>query len=221
MELKDIKVLPQRNRSGAYSRANFEAEPSCNYSGFIAQAPPPSAPAGHPATLAVPPAVDSVAVQGLPLDSLGIYPCDTRRRQFEFLDHTADVQIHSWGDSFAQAAEQAVIGMFNYISDTSTVHVDASLNRRICAAGHDLQSLLYNFMSDWLFEFCGNEFMPMTVRITECDLENFRIISVGAGDRFDRGKHVLGTEVKAITYSAMQINQRTSGCYDIYVIVDI
>ncbi len=202
-------------------RQRVHAVPGCNGSGLYAPAPLLFVPAGLPAVLAAPLAVDSAAVQGLPLDALGIYPCDISRRQFEFLDHTADVQIHAWGDSFAQAAEQVVVGMFNYISETGTVNADASWNRQVCAAGHDMHSLLYNFMNDWLFEFCGSEFMPLTVKIAECDLEDFRIISVGAGERFDRAKHVLGTEVKAITYSAMQINQCSCGSYDIYVIVDI
>jgi hypothetical protein len=51
---------------------------------------------------------ESAAVKGLSLDSLGIYACDTKRRQFEFLDHTADVQIHSWGESFAQVLESII-----------------------------------------------------------------------------------------------------------------
>lgn len=40
------------------------------------------------------------------------------------------------------------------------------------------------------------------------------------GERFDRQRHVCGTEVKAITYSAMQINE-TAGDAEVFVIVDI
>lgn len=43
------------------------------------------------------------------------------------------------------------------------------------------------------------------------------------GEEFDRSKHEQGTEIKAITYSAMQIYDRQSEekqC-DVYVIVDI
>lgn len=39
---------------------------------------------------------------------------------------------------------------------------------------------------------------------------------------FDRQKHPSGTEVKAITYSAMQVNENTSqGDREVFVIVDI
>ena len=41
-----------------------------------------------------------------------------------------------------------------------------------------------------------------------------------AGGSFDRQRHASGTEVKAITYSAMQINEKP-GDAEIFVIVDI
>ena len=41
-----------------------------------------------------------------------------------------------------------------------------------------------------------------------------------AGGPFDRQRHASGTEVKAITYSAMQINEKP-GDAEIFVIVDI
>ena len=40
------------------------------------------------------------------------------------------------------------------------------------------------------------------------------------GTTFDRQKHESGTEVKAITYSAMQINENEDDC-ELFVIVDI
>lgn len=40
------------------------------------------------------------------------------------------------------------------------------------------------------------------------------------GEKFDRQRHVCGTEVKAITYSAMQINETPEDA-EVFVIVDI
>ena len=40
------------------------------------------------------------------------------------------------------------------------------------------------------------------------------------GERFDRQRHAIGTEVKAITYSAMQIREQV-GDAEVFVIVDI
>lgn len=40
------------------------------------------------------------------------------------------------------------------------------------------------------------------------------------GEKFDRARHECGTEVKAITYSAMQIRE-AEGDAEVFVIVDI
>ena len=40
------------------------------------------------------------------------------------------------------------------------------------------------------------------------------------GERFDRARHACGTEVKAITYSAMQVAE-AAGDAEVFVIVDI
>jgi SHS2 domain-containing protein len=40
------------------------------------------------------------------------------------------------------------------------------------------------------------------------------------GERFRRGEHASGTEIKAITYSAMQIREQ-EGDAEVFVIVDI
>jgi SHS2 domain-containing protein len=40
------------------------------------------------------------------------------------------------------------------------------------------------------------------------------------GETFNRHRHVAGTEIKAITYSAMQIHER-EGDAEVFVIVDI
>ena len=46
------------------------------------------------------------------------------------------------------------------------------------------------------------------------------IEAVGIGETFDLSKHPQGTEVKAITYSAMQIIEKED-CAEVFVIIDI
>ena len=58
------------------------------------------------------------------------------------------------------------------------------------------------------------------MKILEFDKEKFTIKARGVGEEFQLGKHPQGTEVKAITYSNMQI--RSAGDKnDLYVIIDI
>ena len=85
---------------------------------------------------------------------------------------------------------------------------------------HDLPSLLYHWLDELLFDFSSDFFVAKTLEITLFDREGWKIEAEATGERFDRGRHVSGTEIKAITYSAMQINE-TEGDAEVFVIVDI
>lgn len=140
------------------------------------------------------------------------YPPITKK--YEYLDHTADVQIHSWGNNLDEAFEQSAMGMFGYMTDTETVEPSDTV--KLESEGEDMKSLLFHFLDDWLYKFCADDFIPREVKVLHFDTVNFKIRSMGWGEQFSLDKHPQGTEVKAITYSAMQIHDK-----EIFVIIDI
>ena len=91
-----------------------------------------------------------------------------------------------------------------------------------------------NFNERWkcfrLFVFSAEPFfIPFKIEITEFEREpstsndgecHVTITSRGFGETFQLGKHPQGTEVKAITYSAMQINENENFA-EIFLIIDI
>jgi SHS2 domain-containing protein len=92
----------------------------------------------------------------------------------------------------------------------------------INAKGSDAQSLLFSFLDEFLFlSSIDDYFMLREVHILEFDRENWTIHARGFGEDFDQERHGgQGTEVKAITYSAMQVLE-TDEKSDIFVIIDI
>lgn len=52
--------------------------------------------------------------------------------------------------------------------------------------------------------------------MTEFDAENYKIKARCCGETFDLNKHPQGTEIKAITYSNMQVHEK-----EVFVIIDI
>jgi len=149
-------------------------------------------------------------------------------KKYEYLDHTADVQIHCWGDDLKEAFEQAAVGMYGYITEDIET-VDMVDLHSIKAEGDDLEGLLFHFLDELLFIFSAQPFfIARKVVINEMDLETFSITATALGEQFDLHKHPAGTEIKAITYSAMQILQKSNGDQttgerevEMYVIVDI
>ncbi|XP_065844089.1 protein archease-like [Oscarella lobularis] len=143
----------------------------------------------------------------------------SQEQKYEYLDHTADVQLHAWGDDLKEAFEQCGVAMFGYMTELETV--EESRTDSIEAEGDDMISLLYHFLDEFLFLFCAEPyFIIKRIRITEFDKINFKIKAEGYGETFDLSKHPQGTEVKAITYSNMQIYDE-EGQHEVYVIIDI
>jgi len=148
-------------------------------------------------------------------------------KHYEYLDHTADIQIHCWGKDVKETFEQAAVGMYGYMTeDIETVEMIDM--HKIEATGEDLLSLLFHFLDELLFIFAAQPFfIARRVDIYEIDLETFNIKAKAYGEQFNLAKHPAGTEIKAITYSAMQILQKEDGDtttrddVEIYVIVDI
>jgi len=141
--------------------------------------------------------------------------------KYEYLDHTADVQLHSWGNDLKEAFENVAIAMFGYMTEIDSVDMCNKIN--IEAQGDDMESLLFHFLDEWLFLFSAEPFfIPRKIVITSFDRESFKIKCTGYGEEFDLQKHPQGTEVKAITYSAMQIyDDSLTEQHEVYVIIDI
>lgn len=121
----------------------------------------------------------------------------------------------------------------SYISDGSQVDCDfevtpivvkaKGIDQRYCltCVGHDCLSLLYDVLNEFL---CCNSTMDLLFCDVRCitpvakDYSSVRLL--GFGEKYNKEKHKQGTEVKAITYSNMQVLHKEDGVH-IYVILDI
>lgn len=145
--------------------------------------------------------------------------------KYEYLDHTADIQLHSWGDNLEEALEQLVVAMFGYKTQLNLVKINeedsAKFAGSINAEGHDLYSLIFAYLQEWLYLFHESGFLVKGVKIQHLDRTAFTIKSSGLGERADWSRHVQGTEVKAVTYSNLQIAEKEDGQHHVWAIVDI
>lgn len=134
---------------------------------------------------------------------------------YEYLDHPADVQIHAWGDNLKDAFENAAVALTAYITDLDSIEIKTKED--LAVEADDKESLLFRFLDEILFLFNAEpNFLAKRVRILDFCETTFRIRAECYGEHFDLNKHPQGTEIKAITYSAMRVLDN-----EVYFIVDI
>lgn len=152
--------------------------------------------------------------------------------QYAYKDHTADIQIHAWGCDLAEAYAWAALAMFDYMTPLEDcARVRTTRFKEIRASGHDLDTLLFAFLDELLFTFHTEMLICTAVQVCEFNRDEWSIRAVVGGTTFVDGETRQGTEIKAITYSAMKIIERgeiskddeSTGVHraELFVIVDI
>ncbi|MEM3597102.1 MAG: archease [Candidatus Bathyarchaeia archaeon] len=127
------------------------------------------------------------------------------QKNFEFLEHTADVYIAAYGRDLTEAFENAALAMFEVMTDTKSVN--PKVKDFVEVAAHDEQALLYSWLEALLVKFELNEMLYSKFKIqnlTETS-DGFRLKAEIWGEKFSPEKHVQKVGVKAITYHMMEI----------------
>ncbi|MBR9682318.1 MAG: archease [Candidatus Aenigmarchaeota archaeon] len=135
--------------------------------------------------------------------------------KFKFIEHTADVGIEAWGDDLAEAFENAAIGLFEIMTDTSKV--EQTEKREFEVESEDKQSLLYDFLEKFLILRDSEGLMFSKFKVS---IEGNKLKAEAWGEEFNSEKHESKTEVKAITYMDMQVGKKDDKHF-VRVIVDI
>ncbi len=139
---------------------------------------------------------------------------------YRHLEHTADVLIEARGRTLEEAFEQAGIGVYEVITDTSRV----ALSRRVDldVEGDDLESLLYRWVEEALYYTDSEGLVFGKFSVCRITSENgvYRITSSAWGEEFNPEKHEHRTIVKAMTYAQMEI-RKEAGCWILRFVVDI
>ena len=130
-------------------------------------------------------------------------PASSNLLKYKQIEHTGDIGIKIYGDSLKDLFINAAYGMFDVMVDIS--NVNQSLAIEIEVAGDNYEELLVNWLSELNYLFIAesqifNEFE--ITRITENEL-----YATAIGDKFDPHKHVIHTEIKAVTYHEIYVKQ--------------
>jgi SHS2 domain-containing protein len=129
----------------------------------------------------------------------------SEKKRFEFEDHVADVVVVAYGDSLEEAFENAVLALFEVMTDTTTV--EPRMEDIFEVEGFDELSLLYSWIESFIVAFDVNLKLYSTFKIEKIEKtqDGFKLRGKAWGEAFNPVKHPSRSEVKAVTYHEMEI----------------
>jgi SHS2 domain-containing protein len=140
---------------------------------------------------------------------------------FIYEDHTADVQARCWGKSLEEAFNQTAYSLMATITP-NLKKISTKVEKKIRIEAEDKEALLFDFLSELLYIFDVEElvFNNIKVQIIKESEELYVLNALLRGEKFDVYKHEIGVEVKAITYSFMEIAE-SKNKVEISIVFDI
>lgn len=135
---------------------------------------------------------------------------------YRILDHPADLGIEARGKTLAEAFEQAARGLTSVIVDPDSIRLVES--RPVSIEAGDRQQLLVRWLTEVLYLYDGLNFAPGDFKIER--LSSHLLEAQVRGEWFDRRRHSVRLDVKAVTYHQLEIRRRSQGHW-LQVFLDI
>jgi SHS2 domain-containing protein len=128
----------------------------------------------------------------------------------------ADVGVHAWGRSRAEAFARAAEGVLALVVEPAGVEPRETREAR--AQGDSPEALLVNWLNECLYVHEIEGFAVARVEVDTC--RDGLVHGELHGEPLDGARHVLGTIVKAATHHRAEVRE-TSDRVDVRVVVDV
>jgi SHS2 domain-containing protein len=121
--------------------------------------------------------------------------------RYELLEHTADVMVKAHGATLEECFANAAYALFDQM-----VHAELIFEKtrhEFSVDGFDMESLLLNFLSEFLFI---QDTKRLVFKRFEVRISGLSLHCIAWGEEIDPERHKAKGEVKAITYHMMKID---------------
>ncbi|HMA85593.1 MAG TPA: archease [Desulfosalsimonadaceae bacterium] len=126
---------------------------------------------------------------------------------YELLDHTADLGIRVTADDIYELFEGGAHTMFDQIVDRSVL--SGAAKESLTVSGIDKPDLLIGWLRELLYLWNGRERLVKWVHIEQMD--DTHIAASIWHDPFDPAKHEILSDIKAVTYHGVTVEQTPKG----------
>jgi SHS2 domain-containing protein len=119
----------------------------------------------------------------------------------EIIEHTADIGLIAKADTFTHTLDELALAMFELMLDIKKVEPKYKINIKINY--ENLEELVVDFLSELIYQFDANHFVPCTIKTK---IGNKELNVSLTGEKYDRKKHGSKLEIKAATYHMLSID---------------
>ncbi len=137
-------------------------------------------------------------------------------RDFELLEHPADIGFRAFGNTLPQLFVNSALALLSIAADPAAA--EPRQEYRLAAQSGDRESLMVDWLSEVLFWFDGKRIAFRCFRVTK--FEDLAIEAVGVGEPRDAERHRARLIVKAVTWHQLRVEQR-DGVWVAEVYLDI
>jgi SHS2 domain-containing protein len=137
-------------------------------------------------------------------------------KDYELIDHTADIGVKAFGKDFSEAFAHAAKAMFDIITDSSVI--ESKGRYQIDLTADDLEQLLVDWLDELLF-LQGAENLVFGKFKVNVDEKKYKLSAMVSGEEFDTQKHKSGMEIKAVTYHMLEVHKNET-CF-VQVLFDV
>ena len=127
--------------------------------------------------------------------------------KFKEIEHTADIGIVCFGNTLAELFGNAAFGMYQLLMED--VEISTSIKKKIQIKERTLPDLLVAWLSELNYLFVVHNFIACVfnkIHVKQ-NLEHWHLEAVLLGDKNNIYKEYCRTEIKAVTYHQLKIEQ--------------
>lgn len=137
-------------------------------------------------------------------------------RDFEIIEHTADIGLRAFGSNMAEAFINAARGMLSLITEPDSIR--EVLSRDIHITAPDREVLLVEWLNELIFYFDSENLLFNKFEITR--LNETELQAKAYGEKVEKTRHILKMGIKSTTYYLLKVEQIEEE-YRVQVLFDI
>ena len=141
-------------------------------------------------------------------------------KEFEILEHTADIGIMAYGKTKREVFINSAKGMFEIIAGNNNGIANNNFSCKVILKAEDLENLLVAWLNELLY--IGETRLVILNKFHIKELSNFQIKAEVEGIKINPPSVKIEKEIKAVTYHCLEIKKdEEKGFWSAQVIFDI